>query len=284
MTRGVEALDFEFQVQWHVLSLPTSSLVLSVWLNCSGKEPTSVPPSLTWIQPHSRLRALHVQFPLSGHPSPGHPSSWIPAICSCVSFSPSSCWAQSCLTLCDLMDCSPPGSSVHGISQARILEWVAISFSRGSRIEPISPSLAGRFLTTEPAAAAAAKSLQSCLTLYDPRDGSPPLPSLGFSRQEHWSGLPFPSPNHESKKWKWSRSVVSDPQRSHGLQPSRLLHPWDFPGRSTRVGCHCLLRLSQLGNPIISFRNTSLETLQLLPLSLPCLVLLHTTISYWYFT
>ena len=36
----------------------------------------------------------------------------------------------------------------------------------------------------------------------------PPL-SLGFSRQEHWSGLPFPSPMHESEKWKWSRSVVS---------------------------------------------------------------------------
>ena len=40
--------------------------------------------------------------------------------------------AQLCLTLCDLMDCSPPGSSVHGISQAKILEWVAISISRGS--------------------------------------------------------------------------------------------------------------------------------------------------------
>ena len=39
---------------------------------------------------------------------------------------------QLCLTLCDPMDCSPPGSSVHGISQTRILEWVAISFSRGS--------------------------------------------------------------------------------------------------------------------------------------------------------
>ena len=39
--------------------------------------------------------------------------------------------AQSCLTLCDPMDCSPPGSSVHGILQARILEWVAIPFSRG---------------------------------------------------------------------------------------------------------------------------------------------------------
>ena len=38
--------------------------------------------------------------------------------------------AQSCLTLCDPLDCSPPDSSVHGISQARILEWVAISFSR----------------------------------------------------------------------------------------------------------------------------------------------------------
>ena len=40
--------------------------------------------------------------------------------------------AQSCLTLCDPVDCSLPGYSVHGILQARILEWVAISFSRGS--------------------------------------------------------------------------------------------------------------------------------------------------------
>ena len=49
--------------------------------------------------------------------------------------------------------------------------------------------------------------------------------SLGFSRQGHWSGLPFPSPMHESEKWKWSHSVMSDPQRPHGLQPSRLLRP-----------------------------------------------------------
>ena len=94
--------------------------------------------------------------------------------------------------------------------------------------------------------AAAAKSLQSCLTLCDPIDGSPPGSplgeSLGFSRQEHWSGLTFPSPVHESEKWKWSRSVMSDLQRPHGLQPFRLLHPWDFPGKSTGVGCHCLLR------------------------------------------
>ena len=68
-------------------------------------------------------------------------------------------------------------------------------------------------------------------------------PSLGYSRQGHWSGLPFPSPIHESEKWKWSCSVVSDSSRPHGLQPTRLLRPWDFPGKSTGVGCQRLLRL-----------------------------------------
>ena len=57
---------------------------------------------------------------------------------------------QSCLTLCDPVDYSPPGSSVHGISQARILEWVAIPFSRGSsppRDQTQISCLAGRFST-----------------------------------------------------------------------------------------------------------------------------------------
>ena len=44
--------------------------------------------------------------------------------------------SQSCLTLCDHMDCSLPGSSAHGFLQARILEWVAISFSRGNLLKP----------------------------------------------------------------------------------------------------------------------------------------------------
>ena len=60
---------------------------------------------------------------------------------------------QSCLTLCDPIDGSPPGSSVHGILQARILEWVAISFSN---------------------LCMHAKLLQSCLTLCSPKDSSPP--------------------------------------------------------------------------------------------------------------
>ena len=73
---------------------------------------------------------------------------------------------------------------------------------------------------------AAAKLLHSWPTLCDPMDSSPPgfsIRSLGFSRQEHWSGLPFPS-MHESEKWKWSRST-------QGLNLSllhcrRILYHW----------------------------------------------------------
>ena len=47
---------------------------------------------------------------------------------------------------------------------------------------------------------------------------------------------------HESEKWKWSCSVVSDSSQPHGLQPTRLLYPWDFLGKSSGVGCRCFLR------------------------------------------
>ena len=63
---------------------------------------------------------------------------------------------KSCPTLCDPIDCSPPGSSVHEISHARILEWLAISYSGGlpdpgiETMSLASPSLAGRFFTTVP--------------------------------------------------------------------------------------------------------------------------------------
>ena len=69
------------------------------------------------------------------------------------------------------------------------------------------------------------------------------LPRPWDSPGKNWSGLPFPSPMHESEKWKWSHSVVSDSSRPHGLQPSRLLRPWDFPGKSTGVGHQCLLHI-----------------------------------------
>ena len=86
-------------------------------------------------------------------------ASW--CVCHYISSTSISCampcvCAQSCLTLCDPMNSSPPGSSVHEILQARILEWVAIPFSRGSSnpgIEPsflASPALAGGFFTAVP--------------------------------------------------------------------------------------------------------------------------------------
>ena len=72
-------------------------------------------------------------------------------------------------------------------------------------------------------------------------------PSVGFSRQEHWSGLPFPSPMHESQKWKGSRSVVSDSYRPHGLQPTRLLCPWISQARVLEWAA-IAIRVPVLGN------------------------------------
>ena len=89
---------------------------------------------------------------------------------------------QSCPTLCDPIDCSLPGFSIHGILQARTLEWVAISFSDA---------------------------------------------------------------------WKWKLKVKSLSRiwllATPCLQPTRLLHPWDFPGNSTGVGCHCPLPIWGIG-------------------------------------
>ena len=114
--------------------------------------------------------------------------------------------AQSCLTLWDPMDCNPPGSSVHGIFPAWILEWVAISYSRGSSLtrDQTCVSFSGRWILSQWAnweahiALLLLLSIQSCPTLCDPIDGEAHQapPSLGFSRQDHWSGLPFPSPTH----------------------------------------------------------------------------------------
>ena len=83
----------------------------------------------------------------------------------------------------------------------------------------------------------------SRVTLCDPREGSPPgfpVPGILQARTLEWVAIFFS--DAWKWKWKWSRSVVSDPQQPHGFQPSRLLRPWDFPGKSTGVGCHCLLQ------------------------------------------
>ena len=83
---------------------------------------------------------------------------------------------QSCLTLCDPIDRSPPGSPILGILQARTLEWVAISFSNAWKWKVKVKSLSRVWLFATPWTAA-----------YQ----APP--SMGFSRQEYWSGVPLPS-------------------------------------------------------------------------------------------
>ena len=92
---------------------------------------------------------------------------------------------QSCLTLCDPIDGSPPGSPIPGILQARTLEWAAISFSKvwkgKVKVKPLSPV---RLLAT------------SCTAAYQ----APP--SMGFSRQEYWSGVPLPSPIFQARSMK----------------------------------------------------------------------------------
>ena len=158
--------------------------------------------------------------------------------------------------------------SVPGILQARKLEWVVISFSSAWKWKVKVKSLS---------------LVRPSVTPWTAAHQAPP--SMGFSRQEYWSGRSIATewqsqaPNTDSlapesswgessskeempgsseksramlflssssvsdqENWKWSCSVVSDPQWPHGLQPTRLLHPWEFPGKSTGVGCHCLLR------------------------------------------
>ena len=96
--------------------------------------------------------------------------------------------AQSCWTLCNTIDCSPPGSSVHAILQARILEWFAIPFSRESPhpgIKPGSPALQADSLLSEPphqgstgsTAAAFGLSCFACGIFLD--QGSNPIPCIG---------------------------------------------------------------------------------------------------------
>ena len=102
-----------------------------------------------------------------------------------------------CPALCDPIDCSPPGSSIHGILQGRILEWVAISFSRAGlpypEIKPEFPALAGGFFAIEsPGKPLKWVCVFSCVRLFATPWAVarwPPL-SMGFSRQEYWRGLP----------------------------------------------------------------------------------------------
>ena len=92
---------------------------------------------------------------------------------------------QSCPILCEPTDCSPPGSPITGILQARTLEWVVISFANAWKWKVKVNLLSHVLLIATP-----------WTTAYQA-----PL-SMGFSRQEYWSGVPLPSP------WFWFSAVI----------------------------------------------------------------------------
>ena len=138
-----------------------------LWLNIS------VWIDITWVQmfnAHIKHTHIHTNKQLRAGMMVQHDTQDLNTFQESVLPHPEGCCCclvtQSCLTLCDLTDRSPPGSSVHGISQARILEWVAISPPgdlTDSGIKPeyrVSPALACRFFTTEP---------PGNFCLYDPR-------------------------------------------------------------------------------------------------------------------
>ena len=119
---------------------------------------------------------------------------------------------QSCPTLCDPIDRSPPASIVPGILQARTLEWVAISFSNALKWKVKVKSLSHvRLLGTPWTAAHQAP------------------PSMGFSRQEYWSGVPLPSPM-------WTMTLYSYKDLQSFLSADCVIVPW-----SETLDCACVL-------------------------------------------
>jgi len=110
--------------------------------------------------------------------------------------------------------------------------------------------MTGFNILCDPAAAAAAKLLQLCPTLCDPIDGSPPgspVPGILQARTREWLAISF------SNAWKWKVKVKSLSGVQLSSIPWTAAHqaplPWDFLGRSTGVGCHCLLHCVDLSIP-----------------------------------
>ena len=127
---------------------------------------------------------------------------------------------QSCLTLCDPIDGSPPGSPIPGILQARTLEWVAIAFSNAWKWKVKVKSLGRVRLVATP---------------WTTAHQAPP--SMGISRQEYWSGVPLLSPNGIllSHKKEWNNAICrnKDESRDYYTKWNKLDKKWQIPNDIT---------------------------------------------------
>ena len=119
---------------------------------------------------------------------------------------------QSCPTLCDPIDGSPPGTPVPGILQARILEWVAISFSNAGKWKVKMKSLSRVQLLATPWTAAYQAPL-----------------SMGFSRQEYWSEVPLPSPYYILGTIKSNSTPQAKPVISFTVLTRHCVFEVDYP-------------------------------------------------------
>ena len=158
---------------------------------------------------------------------------------------------QSCPSLCDLM-----GYTVHGILQGRILErepFPSPGDLPNPGMEPRSPTLQVDSLPAE---------TQGMPLIYIViiRKNEIFIEKWPWVLWIWWAQVPMKHPHGYCLKWKWkwSRSVMSNSLRPHGLRPTRLLHPWDFTGKGTGVGCHFLLQgifPTQESNPGLPYCN-----------------------------
>ena len=149
---------WEVRTQWNDQKnisnqTPRASLVAQMVKNLPAIQETQVQP-LGQEDPLEKGMAMHSS--ILAWRIPMDKGAWWATVHAAATAAKS---LQSCLTLCDPMDCSPPHSSVHGIFQARILEWVAISSSQSRDWNPVS-CIAGGFFTTW------AMALCKCLRFY----------------------------------------------------------------------------------------------------------------------
>jgi len=142
---------------------------------------------------------------------------------------------QSCPTLCDPIDGSPPGSPIPGILQARTLEWVAISFSNAWKWKVKVKSLSHVWLLATPWPAA----------------HQAPL-SMGFSRQEYWSGVPLPSPNWVRQRFS---NVIPGPEAA--ASPFGAWKKCKFSGPTSDLP-HCKSHVMILTCDKVKIANSSL--------------------------